>query len=81
MWPGDALENNAHVEWQTESAGVRSDLEFTGRFGLIRLLDARPSRSRMEPAMCSSGHRVRETSAPWATCGRRRVRQLKQRFW
>ncbi|WP_159462902.1 ImcF-related family protein [Caballeronia telluris] len=39
IWPGDALENNAHVEWQTENAGVRSDLDFAGRFGLIRLLE------------------------------------------
>lgn len=39
IWPGDALENNAHVEWQTEQAGVRSDLDFAGRFGLIRLLE------------------------------------------
>lgn len=39
IWPGDTLENNAHVEWQTENAGVRSDLDFAGRFGLIRLLE------------------------------------------
>jgi type VI secretion system protein ImpL len=39
IWPGDALENSAHVEWQTENAGVRSDLDFAGRFGLVRLLE------------------------------------------
>jgi type VI secretion system protein ImpL len=39
IWPGEALENGAHVEWQTDSAGVRSDLDFTGRFGLIRLFE------------------------------------------
>lgn len=39
IWPGDALENGAHVEWQTEQAGVRSGLDFTGRFALIRLFE------------------------------------------
>lgn len=39
IWPGEALENSAHVEWQTQQTGVRSDLDFAGRFGLIRLLE------------------------------------------
>ena len=39
VWPGDALENNSHIEWQTEQGGLRSALHFEGRFGLIRLLE------------------------------------------
>ena len=39
VWPGDALENITHVEWQTEQGGLRSALDTPGRFGLIRLLE------------------------------------------
>lgn len=39
VWPGDALENITHVEWQTEQGGLRSALDRQGRFGLIRLLE------------------------------------------
>ncbi|CAG4895300.1 ImcF-related family protein [Paraburkholderia gardini] len=39
VWPGDALENITHVEWQTEQGGLRSALDTQGRFGLIRLLE------------------------------------------
>ncbi|RDK01846.1 ImcF-related family protein [Paraburkholderia lacunae] len=39
VWPGDAMENITHVEWQTEQGGLRSALDRQGRFGLIRLLE------------------------------------------
>lgn len=39
VWPGDALQNVSHVEWQTEHGGVRSALDVQGRFGLVRLLE------------------------------------------
>ncbi|TKC78927.1 type VI secretion protein VasK [Trinickia terrae] len=39
LWPGEALENNAHVEWQSQESGLRSSFDFEGRFGLIRLLE------------------------------------------
>ncbi|WP_439889624.1 ImcF-related family protein [Ralstonia sp. 25C] len=39
LWPGDALENLSHIEWQTEVGGLRSALDAQGRFGLIRLLE------------------------------------------
>jgi type VI secretion system protein ImpL len=39
VWPGDALENITHVEWQTEQGGLRSALDAQGRLGLIRLLE------------------------------------------
>ncbi|SAL51082.1 ImcF domain-containing protein [Caballeronia arvi] len=38
-WPGQALENVTHVEWQTAQGGLRSALDEPGRFGLIRLLE------------------------------------------
>ncbi|SDG40874.1 ImcF-related family protein [Paraburkholderia phenazinium] len=39
VWPGDALDNIAHIEWQTEQGGLRSALDMQGRFGFIRLLE------------------------------------------
>ncbi|KVG28071.1 ImcF-related family protein [Burkholderia diffusa] len=38
-WPGQALENLSHIEWQTEQGGLRTALDSQGRFGLIRLLE------------------------------------------
>jgi type VI secretion system protein ImpL len=38
-WPGDALDNATRIDWQTQQGGLRSTLEFDGRFGLIRLLE------------------------------------------
>ncbi|SAK81017.1 ImcF domain-containing protein [Caballeronia catudaia] len=38
-WPGQALDNNAQLEWQTEQAGLRSSMYAQGRFALIRLLE------------------------------------------
>jgi type VI secretion system protein ImpL len=38
-WPGQALENVTHVEWQTAHGGLRAALDEQGRFGLIRLLE------------------------------------------
>ncbi|GFZ98757.1 ImcF-related family protein [Dyella caseinilytica] len=38
-WPGDALDNDTHLAWQTQQGGLRSTLQFEGRFGLIRLLE------------------------------------------
>ena len=38
-WPGDALDNATRIDWQTQQGGLRSALEFEGRFGLIRLLE------------------------------------------
>lgn len=38
-WPGQALENVTHIEWQTAQSGLRSTLDAQGRFGLIRLLE------------------------------------------
>ncbi|GLQ52319.1 ImcF-related family protein [Dyella flava] len=38
-WPGDALDNLTRIDWQTQQGGLRSTLEFEGRFGLIRLLE------------------------------------------
>ncbi|GLQ48610.1 ImcF-related family protein [Dyella flava] len=38
-WPGDALDNTTRIDWQTQQGGLRSSLEFEGRFGLIRLLE------------------------------------------
>ncbi|WP_235012136.1 ImcF-related family protein [Caballeronia catudaia] len=38
-WPGQALDNNAQLEWQTEQAGLRSTMYAQGRFALIRLLE------------------------------------------
>lgn len=38
-WPGQALENVSHIEWQTAEGGLRSALDAQGRFGLIRLLE------------------------------------------
>jgi type VI secretion system protein ImpL len=39
VWPGEALENGTRIEWQTEQAGPRVAFDFSGRFGLIRLLE------------------------------------------
>ncbi|HEY2023164.1 ImcF-related family protein [Paraburkholderia sp.] len=39
LWPGDSIENLAHIEWQTEHGGLRSALDAQGRFALIRLLE------------------------------------------
>ncbi|SAL44697.1 ImcF domain-containing protein [Caballeronia udeis] len=39
VWPGEALENGTRIEWKTEQAGPRVAFDFTGRFGLIRLLE------------------------------------------
>ncbi|WP_321908732.1 ImcF-related family protein [Paraburkholderia sp. J11-2] len=38
-WPGQALENISHIEWQTAEGGLRSAFDAQGRFGLIRLLE------------------------------------------
>lgn len=38
-WPGDTLENNTRIEWQSEQGGLRSALDSQGRFSLIRLLE------------------------------------------
>lgn len=39
LWPGDALDNVTHVEWQSEVGGLRATLDAQGRFGWIRLLE------------------------------------------
>lgn len=39
IWPGDTLENISRIEWQTQEGGLRSALDKSGRFGLIRLLE------------------------------------------
>ncbi|RQR42160.1 ImcF-related family protein [Burkholderia sp. Bp9142] len=38
-WPGQSLENRAHIAWRTEQGGLRTALDSQGRFGLIRLLE------------------------------------------
>ncbi|WP_321839145.1 ImcF-related family protein [Paraburkholderia bannensis] len=38
-WPGQALENVSHIEWQTSEGGLRTAFDAQGRFGLIRLLE------------------------------------------
>nr|WP_255504261.1 ImcF-related family protein [Caballeronia sp. EK] len=38
-WPGQALDNNAQLQWQTEEGGLRSTMYAQGRFALIRLLE------------------------------------------
>ncbi|WP_250527468.1 ImcF-related family protein [Caballeronia sp. GAWG2-1] len=38
-WPGQALDNTAQLQWQTEAGGLRSTMYAQGRFALIRLLE------------------------------------------
>jgi type VI secretion system protein ImpL len=38
-WPGQALENQAQLQWQTDEGGLRSTMYAQGRFALIRLLE------------------------------------------
>jgi type VI secretion system protein ImpL len=38
-WPGQALDNNAQLQWQTEEGGLRSTMYAQGRFALIRLFE------------------------------------------
>lgn len=44
-WPGDPLHAGAQLTWETESAGLRKNLSFKGRWGFIRML----SQSRITP--------------------------------
>jgi len=37
-WPGEALSDDAGLEWRTEKSGLRTERNADGRFGLIRLL-------------------------------------------
>nr|WP_244158685.1 ImcF-related family protein [Caballeronia fortuita] len=38
-WPGQALDNNAQIQWETEAGGLRSSMYAQGRFALIRLFE------------------------------------------
>ncbi|SAK58657.1 ImcF domain-containing protein [Caballeronia fortuita] len=38
-WPGQALDNNAQLQWETEEGGLRSTMYSQGRFAFIRLLE------------------------------------------
>ncbi|SAK97542.1 ImcF domain-containing protein [Caballeronia hypogeia] len=38
-WPGQGLDNNAQLQWQTDEAGLRSTMYAQGRFALIRLFE------------------------------------------
>ncbi len=38
-WPGQALDNTAQLQWETEQGGLRSTMYAQGRFALIRLLE------------------------------------------
>lgn len=38
-WPGQALDNNAQLQWETEQGGLRSTMYAQGRFALIRLME------------------------------------------
>ena len=38
-WPGQALDNNAQLQWQTEEGGLRSTMYAQGRFVLICLFE------------------------------------------
>ncbi|BBU30820.1 type VI secretion protein VasK [Burkholderia sp. THE68] len=38
-WPGQALDNNAQLQWETEEGGLRSTMYSQGRFALIRLME------------------------------------------
>jgi type VI secretion system protein ImpL len=61
-WPGQALENRSHLEWQTERGGLRSAIDEQGRFGLIRLLE----RAKVSP---QDNARYLLTWTPDATTG------------
>ncbi|WP_250481837.1 ImcF-related family protein [Caballeronia sp. NCTM5] len=38
-WPGQALDNDAQLQWETEEGGLRSTMYAQGRFALIRLME------------------------------------------
>ncbi|WP_235012299.1 ImcF-related family protein [Caballeronia catudaia] len=38
-WPGQALDNQAQLQWETDEGGLRSTMYAQGRFALIRLLE------------------------------------------
>jgi type VI secretion system protein ImpL len=38
-WPGQGLDNNAQLQWQTDEGGLRSTMYAQGRFALIRLIE------------------------------------------